>query len=167
MMLDGQGKLKEALNEFVSVKEKAPSDSYYAMDASYEVARLSLALWLNARTQENYRYLEQAESDFEFWLARDWNKLTMKLWGYYHAVCVYREKLKWLTELGLQPTQQDRKRLAEYTKEFQSAARSQRGVRKYELRFTAFFLTGSAYERFPGEPLRCGLNDLLAEFKIF
>lgn len=168
MMLDGRGKIREALTEFAYVKDHAPSDSYYIMDASYEVARLSLALWLSAPTSENTAYLDTATNQFRFWLARDWNKLTSKLWGYYHGICAYRQKIKIIKQNnGAAELQEDESLLKDYINNFLSIARAQKGVRKYDLRFSAFFLASNKYERFPGEPLRCELNDLLSEFQIF
>jgi hypothetical protein len=137
------------------------------MASSYEVARLNLSLWLANPTTENLSRLDYALDRFNFWLARDWNKLTLKLWGYYHGVCAYRQKQKHLQiqDKALSPEESDH--LQRFTSDFLAAARAQKGVRRYELRFTIFFLESKGYERFPGEPLKCELGDLLAEFKIF
>lgn len=158
--------MEAALAEFGFVRDNSPSDSYYAMTANYEDARLNLALWLASPIAENVPRLNYAVSRFRFWLARDWNKLTTKLWGYYHGVCAYRQKSKYVAQSNQILATDEAALLAEFEANFQSIARAQKGVRRYELRFTSFFLTGRDYERFPGEPLRCNLEPLLEEFKI-
>ena len=164
LMLDGQNKLEAALNEFQYVKNNAPTLSYYAWSASFQVARTHLALWL-ASPKKDELHLEAADKGFDLWLETNWHNEPMKIWGYYHQVCVQREKIRLGQSTG-ETKQSQVHKLNEVTKGFREAASMQKGPRLYELRYTAFFLTSDAYQHFPGEAVKCGLDDLLEEFKI-
>ena len=115
--LDGQGHLLEALSEFRKVLKIAAIDSYYELDASYEVARRSLAVWLSNRGAANLPYLNSAIKDFDFWLSRDWNKLSTKIWGYYHAVCARNERIGFAHANNTLISEKDERLLKQHLKE--------------------------------------------------
>jgi len=164
MALDGQERTGEAIKAFEELLTKAPADSYYEMNGRYEVARLRLKTWLQASTPESINTLEIAAREWTFWLDRDWHKERTKLWGHYHSACAQKE-------LSLHAQDETKRRSAEIAyassaKSFLAEARAAEGVMKYTIRFTAFFLDSADYEYFPGEPLKCKLQDLLSEFRL-
>jgi hypothetical protein len=165
--IDGQGKTGTALQAYQDLARSTAmtTDSYHEMLVSYELARLNLKVWLRDPTVENLKHLDASAEGWDFWLARDWQKQSSKLWAFYHAACTQKELLAQAPLRG-HPTARHNTSYEQYATEFRDLARKQKGVKRYEVRFTAFFLESPDYEEFPAEPLKCGLGDLLKEFQI-
>ncbi|WP_342148505.1 hypothetical protein [Methylorubrum sp. SB2] len=162
MALDGEKRTEEALKHYSDLLPAVDIDSYYELNIRYEIARLNLKLWLQNKIKDYAPNLRQAASDWRFWLNRDWHKETTKLWGYYHAACAEKE----LASLGGPEKSLREHRYAENIERFLQIARQAKGIKRYEVRFTSFFLEIFDYEEFPGEPLKCGLAGVLKEFMI-
>ena len=162
-MLDGEKKPDQAIEAFRKAREIAPSDSYLEADSHYEIARLNLKAWLDSPGPGNAPQLERSIAEYDAWLQRSWTKIMTKMWGHYHQACALKERLKF-DDGGDRAALQ--RRFDSHTLQFKTEADSLVGYRKYSLRFVAFLTMSPTVDYLPGEPLRCGLDDLLSPYLV-
>lgn len=125
-----------------------------------------MALWLENPGKERLHYLEESLNNWKIWLAHDWRYEKIKLWGNYHLACAEKALSDYETSKGeVGAATENAREYKEAVNDFLALARSRRGVEKYQVRFTAFFLTSADFVHFPGEPLPCGLS-ILEEFRL-